>query len=551
MVMPWEEEAEYNSRLAGLFKGRNPQTLEQYMAPRPPSPRRPGSAQSGGRPGSARPQSPRMARPGSARPQSPRMQQLSGENAALQEELAMLRPTTPRGRADELYSENDELRRQVERLNAKLVYAAASGRDFSQVIPGSRPGTAPRKKLSNRITGGMNHEQMVYEAKLRNEFNKKRQNFKGLVKLAAGKNADEVPVDELELAAKLAKMAVPSDLMRPQSPRQRLAGVVPWKSVLGGVEYPTIGTETVKLEAARRAEAKREKIRKENEVAVMHRVKVLEEAEEEDISEDELRKAHAQIRDHFMTRFSQVRRGFRMLDEDSSGKLTYAELKSVVMMFNLKIPAKIVQKIIELADWDGSGDIDYAEFARIISAEDIVYLKDSLTADDAAMGQGTTHVKTKGLKGKAANREGPATLRPGVTENEVRYAQRKLREELEEKYSTVTKAFKFIDADRTGKLEREEVKRLLVEFNIVDVSDGAIESLIDFADFDGDGEINYAEFARILTADDVVRHATDHQLRLTAHARTHRARHTPRTHARETATMLCTSHATHLTAAGE
>ena len=91
--------------------------------------------------------------------------------------------------------------------------------------------------------------------------------------------------------------------------------------MLGGVEYPTIGTETVKLEGMRRAEAKREKLRKENEVAIEHRMKVLEEAEEEDISEDELRKAHASIRNHFMTRFSQVRRGFRMLDEDSSGKL--------------------------------------------------------------------------------------------------------------------------------------------------------------------------------------------------------------------------------------
>ena len=57
----------------------------------------------------------------------------------------------------------------------------------------------------------------------------------------------------------------------------------------------------------------------------------------------------------------------------------------------------------------------------------------------------------------------------------------------------------------TGFLERKEVKRLLVEFNIVSVRDAAIETLIDFADFDGDGEINYAEFARILTADDVMK----------------------------------------------
>ena len=76
-----------------------------------------------------------------------------------------------------------------------------------------------------------------------------------------------------------------------------------------------------------------------------------------------------------------------------------------------------------------------------------------------------------------------------------------------EKYTRLTDAFKYIDSDRTGHLERDEVKRLLLEFNIPDIKDAAIETLIDFADYDGDGEINYAEFARVLTADDVMRMA--------------------------------------------
>ena len=73
-----------------------------------------------------------------------------------------------------------------------------------------------------------------------------------------------------------------------------------------------------------------------------------------------------------------------------------------------------------------------------------------------------------------------------------------------EKYSRITDAFKFIDSDRTGTLDRPEVLRLLTEFNIPDISHATIETLIDFADYDGDGEINYAEFARVLTADDVM-----------------------------------------------
>ena len=37
----------------------------------------------------------------------------------------------------------------------------------------------------------------------------------------------------------------------------------------------------------------------------------------------------------------QVRKAFRTLDEDASGKLSYDELKQVLMMFNLSIPAKV------------------------------------------------------------------------------------------------------------------------------------------------------------------------------------------------------------------
>ena len=94
-------------------------------------------------------------------------------------------------------------------------------------------------------------------------------------------------------------------------------------------------------------------------------------------------------------------------------------------------------------------------------------------------------------------------MRPGVTKEQVNEAAKAFKDELEEKYTRLTDAFKFIDADRTGTLDRAEVKRLLVEFNIPDISEATIETLIDFADFDGDGEINYAEFARVLHAKDV------------------------------------------------
>ena len=206
----------------------------------------------------------------------------------------------------------------------------------------------------------------------------------------------------------------------------------------------------------------------------------------------ELRAAHGKIRDHFTTRFTEVRRGFRLLDEDHSGHLTKEEMRAVIMMFNLDIKHHLLTKIIEVADVDGDGDIDYAEFARIMTCEDIV----------------KEYQNSRELKGMATGekerRVGGPTLRPGVTPDQLRSAQQTFKSEFEEKYRRLTDAFKFIDADRTGYLERDEIKRLLLEFNIVDITPEVIDNLIDFADYDGDGEINYAEFARVLSADDVM-----------------------------------------------
>jgi Ca2+-binding EF-hand superfamily protein len=40
-------------------------------------------------------------------------------------------------------------------------------------------------------------------------------------------------------------------------------------------------------------------------------------------------------------------------------------------------------KIIKMADYDGDGQINYAEFARLVDASDIYALKNTLTAADA------------------------------------------------------------------------------------------------------------------------------------------------------------------------
>ena len=55
-------------------------------------------------------------------------------------------------------------------------------------------------------------------------------------------------------------------------------------------------------------------------------------------------------------------------------------------MFNLAVPDDVLQGIMKLADFDGDGSVNFAEFARIMTADDILNLKQTLTADVTAHG---------------------------------------------------------------------------------------------------------------------------------------------------------------------
>ena len=73
------------------------------------------------------------------------------------------------------------------------------------------------------------------------------------------------------------------------------------------------------------------------------------------------------------------------------------------------------------------------------------------------------------------------------------------------KFIKFQKAFKFIDRDRTGTISREELKTCFDEMNLTQmIKPPVIETLIDFIDIDPGAKIEYKEFARVLSADDVM-----------------------------------------------
>ena len=247
----------------------------------------------------------------------------------------------------------------------------------------------------------------------------------------------------------------------------------------------------------------------------------------------------------------------------------------MLMMFNLDIEARLIEKLIDLADQavrpprlayrprlgralsrppppsSGDGTIDYAEFAQIMTAED-------LKAFDLA--------KLGLIKEVKVFRKGPPVLRPGVTAAEIRDAQQTIKSRINTKCAPHRHARRLprdprrstahrpsasahlppgtatssalLPRDRRrrlGKADRAEVLRL-IKIYAPSSRDEVLENVVDFGDYDGEGEVraaaaprrpaaaiaprpraclsrptaaaypqvSFAEFARVVTTDDIL-----------------------------------------------
>lgn len=128
---------------------------------------------------------------------------------------------------------------------------------------------------------------------------------------------------------------------------------------------------------------------------------------------------------------------FANMDTDNSGSITYEELKTGLAKLGSKLSEFEVKQLMDAADVDGNGTIDYIEF---------------ITA--------TMH-------------------------------RHKLERE-ENLYS----AFQYFDKDSSGFITRDELETAMKEHGISDAS--TIKEIISEVDTDNDGRINYEEFSAMM-----------------------------------------------------
>ncbi|KAH7431742.1 hypothetical protein KP509_08G063700 [Ceratopteris richardii] len=127
---------------------------------------------------------------------------------------------------------------------------------------------------------------------------------------------------------------------------------------------------------------------------------------------------------------------FQMIDTDSSGSITFEELKIGLQKLGSRLMDEEIQKIMEAADVDKNGTIDYGEFIT-------------------------------------------ATLNLNKIERE----------------ENLLAAFAYFDKDGSGSISKQELQQACVDHN---VGDAEIEQIISEIDQNNDGSIDYTEFVAMM-----------------------------------------------------
>ena len=136
----------------------------------------------------------------------------------------------------------------------------------------------------------------------------------------------------------------------------------------------------------------------------------------------------------------EIREAFNLFDTDGSGTIDPKELKAAMQSLGFEAKNQTIYQMIGDIDKDGSGSIDFEEFLDMMTAK----MSDKDSRED------------------------------------------------------IMKVFNLFDDDQTGKISLRNLKRVAKELGET-MTDAELLEMIERADNDQDGEINFEEFYAIMT----------------------------------------------------
>lgn len=216
---------------------------------------------------------------------------------------------------------------------------------------------------------GYTEQELVAEARLRNSYNRQARILKKVLQDSRIPGEDTVSAIDLRYAAERTKLQVPAKFL--SSPR------VSWRTVISDMKPPALVghgnfTKLPMLRAQKMHQAaEQETLATMNATPAADHLESMPPASHVSAVKDrEAAEIFARLVMKIKERFTELRRAFRLLDEDHDGFLSHEELKRILTMFNMdNVPEYIVDRIIRLIDRNNDGTVTFDEFSRLVSIE--------------------------------------------------------------------------------------------------------------------------------------------------------------------------------------
>lgn len=151
------------------------------------------------------------------------------------------------------------------------------------------------------------------------------------------------------------------------------------------------------------------------------------------------------------------------------------------------------------------GSINYAEFCRIMTSDNVHKMKNTLNAGGGGTeGVTAAHQRVKMAQGSGANvidGHNVKLRRTGPGLDAIRRAHKTLRTQIGLRYPSLKACFREIDADNSGLVRRGELRTFLRRLSKT-IPDKVISALIDYVDSDGDAKtLSLDEFVTMMKED--------------------------------------------------
>lgn len=221
---------------------------------------------------------------------------------------------------------------------------------------------------------------------------------------------------------------------------------------------------------------------------------------------DHLSTCEATMRHRLMERTSsgpyQMRKTFKKFDRDGSGEIDFEEFAQTLHLFGLDFNSLEVMALFGRYDTSANGFINFQEFVNKLMEDDYMEITKGFVGDELGdlVGKAASGISVADRSKSIARLN---SMRQGKCPNTTKERER------------VMEIYKNIDTDHSGRIDRSEFEVLCIalgkEFDSIE-----IERVFNTIDIDNSGEIEIDEFVVWLESSNILKDQTQHE-RLRTH----------------------------------